>query len=92
MVLKPLLELERLSPEVELLTKSQPNWPIADNAALVRLSGLVTKVERLRVRVSLPYSVQGGGDFIGDPKRERAYGRLYVRSVGVVVARRISVG
>ena len=49
MVLKPLLELERLSPEVELLTKSQPNWPIADNAALVRLSGLVTKVELLRV-------------------------------------------
>jgi hypothetical protein len=49
MVLKPLLELERLSPEVELLTKSQPNWPIADNAALVRLSGLVTKVERLGV-------------------------------------------
>ena len=49
MVLKPLLELERLSPEVDLLTKSQPNWPIADNSALERLSGLVTKVERLRV-------------------------------------------
>lgn len=49
MVLKPLLELERLSPEVELLTKSQPNWPIADNAALVRLSGLVTKVECMKV-------------------------------------------
>jgi hypothetical protein len=49
MVLKPLLELERLSPEVQLLTISQPNWPIADNAALVRLSGLVTKVERLSV-------------------------------------------
>jgi hypothetical protein len=48
-VLKPLLELERLAPEVDLLTKNQPNWPIADNAALVRLSGLVTKVERLKV-------------------------------------------
>lgn len=48
-VLKPLLELERLAPEVDLLTKSQPIWPIADNAALVRLSGLVTKVERLKV-------------------------------------------
>jgi hypothetical protein len=47
--IKPLLELERLAPEVKLLTSSDPNWPIENKSSLFRGSGWVTQVERLDV-------------------------------------------
>ena len=46
---KPLLELERLFPELEILLKSRSEWPIAESASLSRFAGIVTKIDRIAI-------------------------------------------
>ncbi|MEQ1828555.1 MAG: hypothetical protein ABL921_21515, partial [Pirellula sp.] len=49
---KPLLELQRLAPEVELLT-SQESWlPLSESSALVRKYAQIVSIERLPVNTS----------------------------------------
>lgn len=48
-VLKPFLAIERVGPEIDRLTKERPHWALDEHSSLVRLSGMVTKVERVPV-------------------------------------------
>ena len=43
-VVKPIFELQRLVPEINLLLGQTSDWPIANNATLTRVSGIVTKI------------------------------------------------
>ncbi|MCY2985528.1 MAG: hypothetical protein NTY15_18020 [Planctomycetota bacterium] len=52
-VAKPIFELQKLVPEINLLLERNPDWPIADVATLNRLSGIVTKVSRIPISAQL---------------------------------------
>ena len=52
-VAKPIFELQRLLPEINLLLEQNPEWPIADAATLNRMSGIVTKVSRIPISAQL---------------------------------------
>lgn len=47
--IKPILELERLVPELDLLLQQQLEWPISESATLARIAGTVTKIERMPI-------------------------------------------
>ena len=46
---KPLIELERLLPDLDLLLKSRSEWPISESASLSRFAGIVTKIDRIAI-------------------------------------------
>ncbi len=52
-VAKPIFEMQRLVPEINLLLEQNPEWPVADVATLNRLPGIVTKVSRLPISAQL---------------------------------------
>ncbi len=47
--IKPILELERLVPEFDLLLQHQSEWPISDVAVVSRFAGVVTQIERISI-------------------------------------------
>ncbi len=47
--MKPILELERLVPELDLLLQRKLEWPISEFATLARMAGTVTKIERMTI-------------------------------------------
>lgn len=46
---KPLLELERLFPDLDLLLMRRAEWPISESASLSRFAGIVTAIERIQI-------------------------------------------
>ena len=46
---KPILELERLFPDLDLLLKRRSEWPISESASLSRFAGIVTKIDRIAI-------------------------------------------
>ena len=47
--IKPILELERLLPDLDLLLKNKSEWPISKSATLTRFAAIVTKIERIKI-------------------------------------------
>lgn len=52
--MQPLLEWERLTPEIDLLLSGRSEWHISPLATISRLAGMVNKVERIAIASSLP--------------------------------------
>ncbi len=52
--MKPIFELERLRPELSLLLANRLEWQVSTSASIARVTGMVTKVERIAVDSSLP--------------------------------------
>ncbi|HUP81552.1 MAG TPA: hypothetical protein VM260_23580, partial [Pirellula sp.] len=50
---KPILELERLAPELEILLKTRSDWPVSEVATLSRIIGTVTRVQRIPLNAQL---------------------------------------
>ncbi len=50
---KPILELERLAPELEILLKTRSDWPVSEVATLSRITGTVTRVQRIPINSQL---------------------------------------
>ena len=50
---KPILELERLAPELEILLKTRSDWPVSEVATLSRITGTVTRVHRIPINSQL---------------------------------------
>ncbi len=46
---KPILELERLFPDLDLLLTNRSEWPISESTSLSRFAGIVTKIERIQI-------------------------------------------
>jgi len=51
--MKPILELERLAPEFDLLLKQRSQWPLTDSIAVAQFSGIATKVEIIKIDSNL---------------------------------------
>jgi len=51
--MKPILELERLAPEFDLLLKQRSQWPITDSVAVAQFAGIVTKAEIVKIDSNL---------------------------------------
>lgn len=52
-IAKPIFELQRLVPEINLLLEQNSEWPIDDVATLNRLPGIVSKVSRIPISAQL---------------------------------------
>lgn len=44
-VVRPLLAVTTLSPEIRLLTRSRSSWPVSDRGSIARIIGMVNRVE-----------------------------------------------
>ena len=53
LAMKPILELERLAPEFDLLLKQRSHWPVADSVAVIQFAGIATKAEIIRIDSNL---------------------------------------
>lgn len=51
--MKPILELERLAPEFDFLLKQRSQWPVTDSVAVAQFTGIVTKVEIIKIDSNL---------------------------------------
>ena len=68
-LIRPLLAVNTLSPEIHLLAESRKNWPVAKRGSIARIDGVVTRIEP----ISLP------PEFSSLLDREVAY-RCFVNS------------
>ena len=51
--IKPILELERIAPEFDLLLQHGMQWPITESAAITQFAGIATRIERIRMDSNL---------------------------------------